>query len=46
MIPFTNAADYQKAIPDATLVPLPGVGHLPQEESPQRSLAVVQQFLR
>ena len=26
MIPFTNAADYEKAIPDATLVPLPGVG--------------------
>lgn len=46
MIPFTNAADYEKAIPDATLVPLPGVGHLPQEEAPQRSLAVLQQFLR
>ncbi len=46
MIPFTNAADYQKAIPRAKLVPLPGVGHLPQEEAPQRSLAVVREFLR
>ncbi len=45
MIPFTNAADYVKAIPDATLVPLPGVGHLPQEEVPQRSLDAVLAFL-
>jgi pimeloyl-ACP methyl ester carboxylesterase len=46
MIPFTNAADYLKAIPGATLVPLPGVGHLPQEEAPERALHVVQAFLR
>lgn len=46
MIPFTNAADYLKAIPGAQLVPLPGVGHLPQEEAPQRSLQVVQAFLQ
>jgi len=46
MIPFTNAADYLKAIPGAKLVPLPGVGHLPQEEAPQRSLEVVREFLR
>jgi pimeloyl-ACP methyl ester carboxylesterase len=46
MIPFTNAADYAKAIPGAKLVPLPGVGHLPQEEAPQRSLDVVRDFLR
>lgn len=45
MIPFTNAADYVKAIPDAKLEPLPGVGHLPQEEVPQRSLAAVRAFL-
>ena len=45
MIPFTNAADYVKAIPRATLAPLPGVGHLPQEEAPQPSLAIVRRFL-
>jgi pimeloyl-ACP methyl ester carboxylesterase len=46
MIPFANAADYVKAIPGAKLVPLPGVGHLPQEEAPQRSLEIVRDFLR
>ena len=46
MIPFSNASDYLKAIPDAKLVPLPGIGHLPQEEAPEQSLAVVRDFLR
>ena len=45
MIPFTNAADYVKAIPHATLAPLPGVGHLPQEEAPGRSLEILRKFL-
>ena len=46
MIPFTNAADYVRALPDATLVPLPGVGHLPQEEAPEASLAALRTFLK
>ena len=46
LIPFSNAADYEKAIPGSVLVPLPGVGHLPQEEAPERSLEVVRAFLR
>lgn len=46
MIPFTNAADYVRALPHATLVPLPGVGHLPQEEAPGRSLDALRSFLR
>jgi pimeloyl-ACP methyl ester carboxylesterase len=45
MIPFSNAADYLKAIPNATLVALPGVGHLPQEEIPERSAAALRAFL-
>ena len=45
VIPFTNAADYLKAMPHATLAPLPNVGHLPQEEAPEASLAVVRRFL-
>ncbi len=45
LIPFANATDYVAAIPDATLVPLPGVGHLPQEEAPDRSLAALRAFL-
>jgi pimeloyl-ACP methyl ester carboxylesterase len=45
LIPFSNAADYVKAIPNAELVALPGVGHLPQEESPAVSLAALTGFL-
>ena len=45
MIPFSNAADYAASIPHATLVALPGLGHVPFEEAPQRSLLPVRQFL-
>jgi pimeloyl-ACP methyl ester carboxylesterase len=45
MIPFANAQDYLRAMPQAKLVSLPGVGHLPQEEAPEKSLAVVREFL-
>jgi pimeloyl-ACP methyl ester carboxylesterase len=45
MIPFGNAADYIKEIPHARLVPLPGLGHVPQEEAPAVSLAPVAAFL-
>ena len=45
MIPISNAADYLRTLPHATLVTLPGLGHVPQEESPAVSLAPVQAFL-
>ena len=45
MIPFGNAADYQRLIPDCRLAALPGLGHVPQEEAPRRSLAPVLAFL-
>lgn len=45
MIPLANAADYLKALPDGRLVSLPGLGHVPQEEAPARSLEPVGQFL-
>ena len=45
MIPIANADDYLKAIPGSTLVRLPGLGHLPHEEDPARSLAPVRDFL-
>ncbi len=44
MIPFSNAADYQRALPHATLSPLPGVGHIPQEEAPA-TVALVRAFI-
>ena len=44
MIPFGNAADYLRAVPDATLAPLPSVGHIPQEEAPA-TVEIVRHFL-
>ena len=45
LIPFTNAQDYLRTIPNARLVSFPGLGHVPQEEDPARSLAPVEAFL-
>ena len=45
VIPFSNAADYVRAMPDVTLEPLSGVGHLPQEEAPERALDAVLGFI-
>ena len=46
MIPVRNAEDYLAAIPQATRVVLPDVGHLPFEEAPRRALAPLLDFLR
>jgi pimeloyl-ACP methyl ester carboxylesterase len=46
MIPIANAADYVAALPKCELVRLPGLGHVPQEESPMTSLAPVRNFLQ
>ena len=45
MIPFANSTDYLRALPHATLAALPGIGHLPQEEAPAATVAIVRQFL-
>ena len=45
LIPFRNSADYLAALPHATLAPLPGQGHAPQEEAPNLSLAPLRAFL-
>ncbi len=45
MIPISNAADYLRHLPHATLVRLPNLGHVPFEEDPARSLAPVERFL-
>ena len=45
MIPVSNAVDYQRHLPQAVLVRLPGVGHLPFEEDPVKSLIPVERFL-
>jgi pimeloyl-ACP methyl ester carboxylesterase len=45
MIPISNAADYLRYLPRATLVRLPNLGHVPFEEDPERSLVPVERFL-
>ncbi|MFP4518763.1 MAG: alpha/beta fold hydrolase [Oceanicaulis sp.] len=45
LIPVSNAQDYLDHLPNAELVTLDGVGHLPQEEAPERSLEPVRDFL-
>jgi hypothetical protein len=45
MIPFANAADYARVLPESTLASFPQLGHVPQEESPEQSLVPVRAFL-
>ncbi len=45
MIPISNADDYLQDLPNATLVRLPNLGHLPFEEDPVQSLIPVERFL-
>lgn len=45
MIPFANSQDYLQAIQGSRLAPLDSVGHLPQEEAPEKSAAIVRAFL-
>lgn len=46
MVPARHAQDYLRHLPDARLVVLPGVGHVPMEEAPADSVSVVMEFLR
>ena len=45
MIPITNATHHQGALLQSRLVRLPALGHVPQEEAPDRSVAPVLAFL-
>jgi pimeloyl-ACP methyl ester carboxylesterase len=45
MIPIRNADDYLRVLPNATLVRLPNLGHVPFEEAPAASLAPLERFL-
>jgi pimeloyl-ACP methyl ester carboxylesterase len=45
LIPFSNAQDYLKSVPNCRLVSFPELGHVPQEEAPARSLVPVMAFL-
>ena len=45
LIPYANAADYLRELPDATLVSFPQLGHVPHEEAPAESLPPLERFL-
>ncbi len=45
LIPFSNAADYARVLPESTLASFPRLGHVPQEEAPTESLVPVRAFL-
>lgn len=45
LIPFSNAVDYVKAIPGATLVSFPELGHVPFEEAPSETIGPLRAFL-
>lgn len=45
MIPVQNAEDYLRLMPNATVVRLPGLGHVPFEEAPAEALVPVRAFL-
>ena len=45
MIPFSNAADYARAMPFATVAALAGLGHVPFEEAPLDSFVPVRGFI-
>jgi pimeloyl-ACP methyl ester carboxylesterase len=44
-IPIANADDYLAELSNSELVRLPGLGHLPQEEDPARSVLPLRAFL-
>jgi pimeloyl-ACP methyl ester carboxylesterase len=46
MIPLSNAQDYLRLMPQASLQVLPNIGHLPQEESANMSLPFLREFLK
>ena len=46
MIPAANAEDYAKVLKRSTVVILPGLAHVPQEEDAARSLVPVLAFLK
>ena len=45
-VPLESGLRLQKRLPQAKLVVLPGVGHLPFEEEPERSNAILLEWVR
>jgi pimeloyl-ACP methyl ester carboxylesterase len=45
LIPVVSAAWFKRVLPNATLVTYPGIGHVPMEETPDRSAADLKTWL-
>lgn len=45
LIPFAAARWYMEHLPNATLASYPGIGHIPMEEAPERSVADLRAWL-
>jgi pimeloyl-ACP methyl ester carboxylesterase len=45
MIPFANAQDYGRVLPNSRLVSFPDLGHVPHEEAPDQSVRALEAFL-
>ena len=45
LVPFSNAADYTRILPESAVASFPELGHVPHEEAPARSLEPVRAFL-
>jgi pimeloyl-ACP methyl ester carboxylesterase len=45
LIPYAAAGWYKEHLPNATLAAYPGIGHLPMEEAPERSVADLRAWL-
>lgn len=45
LLPPARAQDFQRLLPQARVVELPGLGHVPHEEAPALALAPLQAFL-
>jgi len=44
-VPASHAADYERVLPDARTIILPGIGHVPMEEAPEASARALRAFL-
>ena len=45
LIPFATARDYLAVMPQARLLAFGDLGHVPQEEAPERTLPLVRSFV-
>jgi pimeloyl-ACP methyl ester carboxylesterase len=45
LIPLTRAQEIRAAVPRARLIELPGVGHMPMMEAPQRTAQALQAWI-